>query len=195
MPHQSEFERRMEVVDDLVRRLETTADADARSAAQDLVKAVMDLNAAGLTRIIQMAQRSGEAGRRLADQFTEDALVASLLLLYGLHPKDLDTRVRGALDKTRPYLKSHGGNVELVGIDAAGTVRLRLQGSCHGCPSSAMTLKNAIEQAIHEAAPDVTAIVVDGELEPGHEPGPGDPIWEEVTEAGHVCSGGLRVLS
>ena len=163
----------MEVVDDLVRTLETTADADARSAAQDLVKAVMDLNAAGLTRILQMAQRSGEAGRRLADQFTEDGLVASLLLLYGLHPKDLETRVRGALDKTRPYLKSHGGNVELVEIDAAGTVRLRLQGSCHGCPSSAMTLKNAIEQAIHEAAPDVTAIVVDGEVEPSREPGPG----------------------
>lgn len=195
MPHQSEFELRMELVDDLVRRLETTADADARSAAQDLVKAVMDLNAAGLTRILQMAQRSGEAGRRLADQFTEDALVTSLLLLYGLHPKDLETRVRGALDKTRPYLKSHGGNVELVDIDAAGTVRLRLQGSCHGCPSSAMTLKNAIEQAIHEAAPDVTAIVVDGELEPTREPGPGWPVWEEVTEVGHVCSGGLRVLS
>ena len=195
MPHQSEFERRMEVVDDLVRTLETTADADARSAAQDLVKAVMDLNAAGLTRILQMAQRSGEAGRRLADQFTEDGLVASLLLLYGLHPKDLETRVRGALDKTRPYLKSHGGNVELVEIDAAGTVRLRLQGSCHGCPSSAMTLKNAIEQAIHEAAPDVTAIVVDGEMEPSREPGPGGPVWEEVTEVGHVCSGGLRVLS
>ena len=58
-----------------------------------------------------------------------------------------------------------------------------------------MTLKNAIEQAIHEAAPDVTAIVVDGELEPTREPGPGWPVWEEVTEVGHVCSGGLRVLS
>ena len=61
----------------------------------------MDLNAAGLTRILQMAQRSGEAGRRLADQFTEDALVTSLLLLYGLHPNDLETRVRGAHDNTQ----------------------------------------------------------------------------------------------
>jgi len=195
MASKSEFERRMEVVDELVRTLETTADRDTRSAAQELVRAVMDLNAAGLTRILQMAKRSGEAGRRLADQFAEDALVASLLLLYGLHPKDLETRVRGALDKTRPYLKSHGGNVELVGIDDTGTVRLRLQGSCHGCPSSAMTLKHAIEQAIHEAAPDVTAIVVDGEAEPAREPGPGEGAWEEVTEVGHVCTGGLRVLS
>jgi Fe-S cluster biogenesis protein NfuA len=194
MPNRSEFERRMEEVDDLVRRLETTADPDARSAAQELVRAVMDLNAAGLTRVLQLAQRSGEPGRRLADQFAEDGLVASLLLLYGLHPKDLETRVRGALDKTRPYLMSHGGNVELLGVDDAGAVRLRLEGSCHGCPSSAMTLKHAIEQAIHEAAPDVTAIVVDGEAEPGREPTAGG-VWEEVTEAGHVCSGGLRVLS
>jgi Fe-S cluster biogenesis protein NfuA len=185
----------MAVVDELVRSLEATADPEARSAAQELVRAVMDINAAGLERMLQMAQRGGEAGRGLADQFAQDPLVASLLLLYGLHPVDLETRVRGALDKTRPYLASHGGNVELVEVDQTGTVRLRLQGSCHGCPSSAMTLKNAIEQAIHDAAPDVTAIVVDGEADAPREPFPGGPAWEEVTEAGHVCSGGLRVLS
>ena len=65
-----------------------------------------------------------------------------------------------------PYLKSHGGNVELVAIDGVGVVRLRMQGSCHGCPSSAVTLKLAIEQAIHEAAPDVSAILVEGQAEP-----------------------------
>ena len=178
-----------------VRWLHPPADPDARSAAQELVRSVMELNTAGLERILQIAQRDGEAGRRLADQFTQDGLVASLLLLYGLHPVDLETRVRGALDKTRPYLKSHGGNVELLEIDDAGTVRLRLQGSCHGCPSSAMTLKNAIEQAIHEAAPDVAAIVVDGEADATRDPRPGEGVWEEVTETGHVCSGGLRVLS
>ncbi|MEZ0333663.1 MAG: NifU family protein [Gemmatimonadales bacterium] len=195
MTAQAEFERRMEVVEELVRTLETTADPGARSAAQELVKAVMDLNSAGLERMLQMAQRGGEAGRRLADQFAQDGLVASLLLLYGLHPVDLETRVRGALDKTRPYLKSHGGNVELVEVDETGTVRLRLQGSCHGCPSSAMTLKHAIEQAIHDAAPDVVAIVVEGEADPTRKPRPDEGTWEEVTEAGHVCSGGLRVLS
>ena len=102
------------------------------------------------------------AGATIVDQLTRDELVASVLLLYDLHPVDLETRVRGALEKTRPYLKSHGGNVELVGIDETGVVRLRMQGSCHGCPSSAVTLKLAIEQAIHEAAPDVSAILVEG---------------------------------
>jgi Fe-S cluster biogenesis protein NfuA len=192
---QAEFERRMAMVDELVRTLETAADPGARAAAQDLVRAVMDLNAAGLERIMQMAQRSGEAGRRLADQFTQDGLVSSLLLLYGLHPSDLETRVRGALDKTRPYLESHGGNVELVEVDETGTVRLRLQGSCHGCPSSSLTLKLAIERAIQEAAPDVSEILVEGQADPVREPMPGEAPWAEVTEAGHVCSGGLRVLS
>ena len=101
----------------------------------------------------------------LIEQFGDDELVGSLLLLYGLHPVDLETRVRQALDKTRPYLRSHGGNVELAGVDPTGVVRLRLQGSCHGCPSSAMTLKLAIEKAIHEAAPDVAGIEVEGESE------------------------------
>jgi len=116
--------------------------------------------------------------------------VGSLLLLYGLHPVDLETRVRGALEKTRPYLRSHGGNVELVDVDESGAVRLRLQGSCHGCPSSAMTLKLAIEQAIHDAAPDVTSISVEGQTDARS----GEGAYEEVTEAGHVCTGGLRPL-
>ncbi|MEA2267491.1 MAG: hypothetical protein QOC64_101, partial [Solirubrobacteraceae bacterium] len=88
-------------------------------------------------------------------------LVSHLLLLHGLHPVALEARVRGALDEVRPYLESHGGDVELVGIEA-GVVRLRLQGSCDGCASSTMTLKLAIEDAIHKAAPDVERVEAEG---------------------------------
>ena len=150
----------------------------------------MDLNGAGLDRMLDMIRRAGEPARGLIDQFARDELIGSLLLLYGLHPVDLETRVRAALEKTRPYLRSHGGNVELVSVDESGAVRLRLQGSCHGCPSSAMTLKLAIEQAIHDAAPDVTAISVDGQTDARQD----DGAYEPVTEAGHVCTGGLRPL-
>ena len=94
----------------------------------------------------------------------QDDLVASLLLLYGLGILcDLETRECQALEKTRPQLRSHGGNVELIGI-ADGIVRLRLHGSCQGCPSSALTLKQTIEEAIFEIAPDVAAIEVADEL-------------------------------
>jgi Fe-S cluster biogenesis protein NfuA len=70
-----------------------------------------------------------------------------------------------ALEKTRPYLNSHGGNVDLVGVDESGTVTLRLEGNCHGCPSSSATLKLAVEEAIYEAAPDVTGIIVEGSIQ------------------------------
>jgi len=69
--------------------------------------------------------------------------------------------VTQALDKVRPYLNSHKGNVELLGVDD-GVVRLRLQGSCNGCASSAMTLKLAIEEAIQEYAPDIAGMEVEG---------------------------------
>jgi Fe-S cluster biogenesis protein NfuA len=62
------------------------------------------------------------------------------------------------IEKVRPYLKSHGGDVELASV-ADGVIRLRLQGSCGSCPSSSITLKNAVEAALFEAAPDIVEIV------------------------------------
>jgi Fe-S cluster biogenesis protein NfuA/nitrite reductase/ring-hydroxylating ferredoxin subunit len=96
--------------------------------------------------------------RRLA----ADDLVASLLVLHDLHPDDTDTRVRAALDEVRPYLGSHAGGVEYLGVDTEGVVRLRLQGSCDGCPSSLVTVRTAIEKAIEEAAPEVARVEVEG---------------------------------
>ena len=94
--------------------------------------------------------------------FAADELVASLLLVQGLHPDSLDARVEGALASVRPFLAKHGGNVELLALDdELGAVKLRLLGNCDGCPSSAATLQGAVEAAILEAAPEVTRIVVD----------------------------------
>src|SRR4051795_9537844 len=100
-----------------------------------------------------------------------DELAAPLLLLHGLHPVPLEARVRGALDEVRPYLESHGGNVELLGVEEA-VVRLRMEGSCSGCPSSTVTLKLAIEDAIHKAAPDIDGIEAEG-VEPAPAPAGG----------------------
>jgi Fe-S cluster biogenesis protein NfuA len=101
------------------------------------------------------------SGPSAVSEFAADGLVASLLLLHGLHPVDFGTRVRSALDSVRPLLRSHGGGVELLGV-ADGVVRLRLEGSCHGCPSSAQTLRDAIETALYEAAPDLAGLEVEG---------------------------------
>jgi Fe-S cluster biogenesis protein NfuA/nitrite reductase/ring-hydroxylating ferredoxin subunit len=101
----------------------------------------------------------------------DDELVAHLLLLHDLHPVPAETRVREALEGVRPYLESHGGDVELVAVED-GVARLRLQGSCSGCPSSTMTLKLAIEDAIYKAAPDVSNVEAEGVTAPAAAPGP-----------------------
>lgn len=109
----------------------------------------------------------GEALARLlagADP-AEDELVSHLLLVHDLHPVDLETRVRQALEGVRPYLGSHGGDVELLGVED-GVARLRLAGTCNGCPSSTVTLRNAIEEALLKAAPDLERIDADGVAEP-----------------------------
>jgi Fe-S cluster biogenesis protein NfuA/nitrite reductase/ring-hydroxylating ferredoxin subunit len=166
------LEGRIEQIEDLVLKLETGPEAELRGTAKELVQALMEFHGAGLERVLEILRGRGDADATM-DQLAQDELVQSLLLLYGLHPVDVESRVREALDKTRPYLRSHGGNVELVSIEADGSVRLRMQGSCHGCPSSAVTLKLAIEQAIREAAPDVTSIVVvEDEARERHQPEP-----------------------
>jgi nitrite reductase/ring-hydroxylating ferredoxin subunit len=69
----------------------------------------------------------------------------------------------------RPYLESHGGDVELLGVED-GVVRLALRGSCDGCASSTATLKLAIEDAIHKAAPDVEGVEAEGAEPPAPAP-------------------------
>lgn len=156
---QTEFEKRLERIDQLVQTVEACTDPGLRSSAQELIQTLMELHAAGLDRTLSLLQQSG-AGANLIQQLSLDPLVSGLLLLHGLHPIDLETRVLEALEKARPYLQSHGGNVELAGVDEQGVVRLRMKGTCHGCPSSAVTLKSTIEEAIRQAAPDVTEILI-----------------------------------
>ena len=83
-----------------------------------------------------------------------------LLLLHGLHPLGMEDRVLQALEQVRPALKTHHGGVELIGV-FDGVVRLRLVGSCHGCPSSSVTMKQTIEEAILARAPDVAGVEVE----------------------------------
>jgi Fe-S cluster biogenesis protein NfuA len=162
------FLQRMQRVEALVGEIERSTDPAAR-AAQDLARELLDLHAAALARVVGLLSEAGEPGRAVLDACARDELVANVLLLHGLHPLDLETRVRQALDRVRPYLRGHGGDVELLGV-SEGVVRLRMQGSCHGCASSAATLAQTIEQAIYDAAPDVSALEVEGAVE---QPAPG----------------------
>jgi Fe-S cluster biogenesis protein NfuA len=143
----------IEEIEALLDRVETFP-PEQRDVTTELVQAMLDMYGEGLSRIVA------------ADSVpVEDELVAHLLLLHGLHPVPVHERVSGALDEVRPYLMAHGGGVELLGIDE-GVVRLRLEGACNGCPSSALTLKSAVEEAIHKAAPDIERIEAEGATQP-----------------------------
>jgi Fe-S cluster biogenesis protein NfuA/nitrite reductase/ring-hydroxylating ferredoxin subunit len=207
-----ESQQLIQRIDELVRQVETMADAEARAIAVELLQSLMELHGAGLDRMMQISAQTGEAGQAIIDGFARDELVRGLLLLYGLHPVALETRVMQALDKVRPYLHSHGGNVETLGIED-GVVRLRLEGSCKSCPSSSMTLKLAIEEAIYEAAPDVVAIEAEGVAEQrpapsgfvplervrGKEASAGQPAgnghgWKEVSGLASLSQGSARTI-
>ena len=154
-----EVRSRVARVEALLATLEEADDGPARAAAMDAVQGVVELYGEALARLIaQVSEACGpEAVARLAD----DELVGHLLLVHDLHPVELNSRVRQALDDVRPYLRSHGGNVELLGIEA-GIAHVRLEGNCHGCPSSAVTLRHAVEEAVRKAAPELSAVVQDG---------------------------------
>jgi Fe-S cluster biogenesis protein NfuA/nitrite reductase/ring-hydroxylating ferredoxin subunit len=133
----------------------------ARERAEELVRLVVDLYGAGLERLLEIAHDAGRLDEELLDRLAADDLVASLLVVHGLHPYDVETRVARALDGVRPYLGSHGGDVQLLGVTDDGLVRLRMLGSCDGCPSSSVTMNLAVETAIQAAAPEVSGIEVE----------------------------------
>ncbi len=157
------MQARVAAVEARLAAIEALPDATARAAAAEAVQGLLELYGEGLARILASAAATGGDG--LVEALAGDELVSHLLLLHGLHPLAVETRVRRALEDVRPYLASHGGNVELLGVEE-GVARLRLQGSCSGCPSSAMTLKLAIEEAILQAAPDLEGIEAEGVAQP-----------------------------
>jgi Fe-S cluster biogenesis protein NfuA/nitrite reductase/ring-hydroxylating ferredoxin subunit len=177
-----------ERIEELLATLRSTS-GRAADAAEELVRLLLGLYGDGLGHIMDALAAEGAAGDAVRDRLLADPLVESLLLLHDLHPLDVDTRIQRALDRVRPYLGSHAGGVEYLGTGQDGVARLRLEGSCHGCPSSTVTVRLAIEGAVQDAAPEVTEVVVEGMTDPpgpqllqiGRRPGtaagepPGDP--------------------
>jgi len=144
-------------------RIQTLLDATsgggavARERAEQLVREVVEFYGAGLSRILAVVGDRADPG--MLDRLAAHDLVASLLLVHGLHPHDVRRRISDALDRVRPYLGSHGGDVHLLDI-VGDTVQLQFAGSCKSCPSSAVTLELTVEDAIRTAAPEVSSIEV-----------------------------------
>jgi Fe-S cluster biogenesis protein NfuA len=161
MAAQPELQQRLQSIERLLGKIESTADPSLRTDVRELVQLVMDLHGAGLDRILEVIRAAGHASENTIGKLAGDELVASLLVLHGLHPLDIETRVSQALEKARSRLRAHNGEVELLSVQD-GAVRLRLHANGHGCGSTAQALKEMIEEAVYQTAPDITALVIEG---------------------------------
>ena len=187
-------ERARELIETVDRRLER---AEADPIALEVVEALLELYGEGMRRIV-------ESDAELAERLAGDELVSHLLLVHDLHPVPLRERVQAALDEVRPYLDSHGGDVELLGVEA-GVVTLRMAGSCNGCASSAATLELAIEEAIHGHAPEVEEVRAEAmetapkllQIELPRAPATSRPAWSMAGGVPEIPGGGpvLKTVS
>jgi len=151
-----------EVQEQVGRVEELLAELDDDPRALAAVQALVELYGEGLRRVVALGG--------ISEELASDELLTQLLLIHDLHPIDIVTRVARALEEVRPYLGSHGGDVELLGV-SDGVARLRLNGTCDGCASSAVTLKHSIETAILRAAPELDRVEAEGLDEPSTQPG------------------------
>jgi Fe-S cluster biogenesis protein NfuA/nitrite reductase/ring-hydroxylating ferredoxin subunit len=185
----------IERVQELTEHLDAVADPGIRGMVDELTSAVVQMYGAGLERIVEVLTDEQRAA------LASDEVVAGLLLIHDLHPVSVEERVGQALDRVRPYMESHGGDVELLGIED-NVARLRLHGSCKSCRASSATLELAVRQALEELCPDLEGMDVEG-LAPepelagfpgvalpmaGHADG---PAWQVLDGATEIVPGSL----
>jgi Fe-S cluster biogenesis protein NfuA/nitrite reductase/ring-hydroxylating ferredoxin subunit len=162
-PHIQDPMTFLESLEALFRRAEAHDDPAVRDLVLDLADAVMHLHHEALFRVVVLL-RNLPGGGDVLQVLEGDQVVGPLLREHGLldaPTEPLEARIEAALEDVRPYMHGHGGNVELIEV-RDGVARLQLQGACHGCASSTLTLKMGVERALREAVPELTAIEVEG---------------------------------
>jgi len=160
-----EFRRRVQDISRLVQEVESIADPVSCDAAKNLMQVLMDLHAKGLERSLEIIFNSASTSSELIDQLGQDPLVGGLLVLYGLHPDDLPARIKRTIEQIQPRLRKMGAEVTLRAVEE-GTVRLHFEMQGHACGSTKESLREIVEDALYEAAPDLTALEIEGVNEP-----------------------------
>jgi Fe-S cluster biogenesis protein NfuA len=140
-------------VEDLLGEIRA-ADPAVAGRAEEVVGLLVDLYGEALARVADLADEA------LTTQFIDDPLLASLLLLHGLHPEPVEPRIERALDRIRPGLG--GKKLDVIELDDSGKLRLRLSSPLDGCPSTIGTVQQTIEDAVAEWAPEVAAVSIEG---------------------------------
>lgn len=143
----------------LVEELEQYPDSEAREKALDVVQSILELYGEALRRILATIDAL-PLKEQILSRMIKDDVIRAVMLIHGLMPIELMSRVAAVLDHLRPYLLSQGGDVELLGVEE-GRARLRLIRNGKGAQPVA-ALKLEIENALNEAAPDLLGIDIEG---------------------------------
>ncbi len=159
MIDEEKLRHQMQRIADLVQRVDTAPDAGLKTQAKELMEAVMDLHGEAMERVLAAVRHAGDSGRQILDALSADPVISSVLLLYGLHPLDFETRVRGAMERITARLRSQGVRVESVALND-GAIRILIRGVDHSF--TARSVKSLIEEEIYAAAPDSASLVIDG---------------------------------
>ena len=161
MANGKDFRQDMQRIGGLVQEVESIADPAVRAATKNLVQLLMDLHGAALEKALEIISDAGEPGMSIIDRLGRDSLVSSVLILYGLHPEDIEARVVKAVERIRPQLRKQGCEVELLSVND-GAIRLSVETGSHTCGSTAKTVQSTLEEAMYNAAPDLTSLAVEG---------------------------------
>lgn len=145
-------------VDAAIRRADGLADDEAREHADAVRSAIEAFHRPALVTIVRTL-RNDPRGKELLFELVDDPAVRAVLALHGIIRADPLTRAEQALAGVRPYLQSHGGDVELVAI-TDGVARVRLHGSCSGCSMSAVTLREVVSEALVDGVDEVRSVEV-----------------------------------
>ncbi|CAA9474268.1 MAG: hypothetical protein AVDCRST_MAG12-1026 [uncultured Rubrobacteraceae bacterium] len=153
-----EFRHLLEWLGTGLERMEGIEDERTREEVFALLEGVDILHRQGLGRLLDLVTDLGGSG--LAERVSQDPVVRTLLEMYDLPEADERTQVERALEGVYPYFKSHGGKLEVLGVEE-GRVRVRLSGSCEGCPGTATTLERVVEEALREGFPGFRELVAE----------------------------------
>jgi Fe-S cluster biogenesis protein NfuA len=156
-----EFQQRVQQLGKLIAELEQIPDSPLKVGAEEMFHLLMEIHGTGIERMMEIVSDTAGAGPELIDKLGNDPIIRSLLLLYSLHPEELQTRVLKSLDALRPRLRKLDCGVELISIEE-GRVHLKVGSSGHACSSTMENLRSMIEEGVYEYAPDVTSLVIRG---------------------------------
>jgi nitrite reductase/ring-hydroxylating ferredoxin subunit/Fe-S cluster biogenesis protein NfuA len=166
-----EFQHLLEWLGTGLERMEGIEDERTREEVFALLEGIDVLHRQALGRLLDLVTELGGSG--LAERVSQDPVVRTLLEMYDLPEADERTQVERALEGVYPYFESHGGKLEVLGVEE-GRVRVRLSGSCEGCPGTATTLERVVEEALRERFPGFRELVA--EEPPPTSPATGRPI-------------------